>query len=169
MLILSVNDVVRQFDAGPVLDGVTFEVRPGEKIGLVGPNGAGKTTLMRILAGMDEPDSGECILHSSAQVALLEQEARFEDDRTLLDEAKVGLAALYALQREAEDVAHAIAIQNDDAAREKLQRRYDSLQVDLHRHSAYNIDHRVDEVLLGLGFNSAQYDRPMSQFSGGQQ
>src|SRR5882757_3065146 len=132
MILVSANGLGRQFAGDPVFQDLKFEVRAGEKIGLVGPNGAGKTTLMRILAGTDEPDSGECILHSSAQVALLEQEARFEDDRTLLDEAKVGLAALYALQREAEDVAHAIAIQNDDAARKKLQRRYDSLQVDLH-------------------------------------
>src|SRR5258707_9972044 len=113
MLILSVKDIVRQFDAAPVLDGVTFEISSGEKIGLVGPNGAGKTTLLRILTGTDEPDSGDCALHSSARAALLEQAAEFSDARTLLDEAKLGLAPLYALQREAEDVAHAIAAADD--------------------------------------------------------
>lgn len=169
MLLLSVNNVVRQFDSDPVLDGVTFEIGSGEKIGLVGPNGAGKTTLLRILSGTDEPDSGEYVLHSSAQVALLEQAAQFSDDRSLLDEAKLGLAPLYALQREAEDVAHAIASQGDAATRDKLQRRYDALQHDLYRHAAYNIDHRVDEILLGLGFSREQYDRPITQFSGGQQ
>src|SRR6266567_1254813 len=130
MLVLSVNNIVRQFDAAPVLDGVTFEICSGEKVGFVGPNGAGKTTLMKILAGLDEPDSGECILHAAAQT---------------------------------------IAVETDPQARQKLQRRYDSLQQELHRHSAYNIDHRVDEVLFGLGFNSDQYERPISQFSGGQQ
>ncbi len=169
MLLLSVNNVVRQFDAAPVLDGVSFEISAGERVGLVGPNGAGKTTLLRILAGMDEADSGECTWHSSARVALLEQTAGFSDDRTLLDEAKLGLAPLYALQREAEEVAHAIAREEDAAIRDKLQRRYDALQHDLARQSAYNIDHRVDEVLLGLGFTRDQYDRPITQFSGGQQ
>jgi ATP-binding cassette subfamily F protein 3 len=169
MLLLTVNKVVRQFDAAPVLDGVTFEVRAGEKIGLVGPNGAGKTTLLRVLTGEEEPDSGECVWHGSAQGALLEQEARFSDERTLLDEAKVGLAPLYALQREAEAVAQSIAVEADQAARGRLQRRFDALQHDLHRHSAYNIDHRVDEVLLGLGFTRDQYDRPITRFSGGQQ
>jgi ATP-binding cassette subfamily F protein 3 len=169
MLLLSVNNVVRQFDAAPVLDGVSFEINSGERVGLVGPNGAGKTTLLRILTGTDEPDSGECILHSGAQTALLEQAAEFAANRTLLDEAKLGLAPLYALQHEAEEVAHAIAGETDAAARDKLQRRYDVLQSDLHRHSAYNIDHRVDEVLLGLGFTPDQYDRSITQFSGGQQ
>ena len=95
MLILSVNQIVRQFDAAPVLDGVTFEVCSGEKIGFVGPNGAGKTTLMKILAGLDEPDSGEYILHASARATLLEQATQFSDEHSLLDEAKVGLAPLY--------------------------------------------------------------------------
>src|SRR5579872_7429669 len=169
MLLLSVKNVVRQFDGEPVLAGVDFEVRTGEKIGLVGPNGAGKTTLLKILAGLDHADSGEFILHSSAQVALLEQAAQFADERTLLDEAKLGLAPLYALQDEAERVARAIGSQGDSQAGEKLQRRYDALQHELSRHSAYNIDHRVDEVLLGLGFERGEYDRPITQFSGGQQ
>jgi ATP-binding cassette subfamily F protein 3 len=169
MLLLTINHIVRQFDDEPVLDGVTFEVNSGEKIGFVGPNGAGKTTLMKILAGLDDPDSGECIWHASARATLLEQAARFSDDRTLLDEAKIGLAPLYALQREAELAAHTIAVESDPQTREKLQRRYDALQQELHRHSAYNIDHRVDEVLLGLGFTPEQYNRPITQFSGGQQ
>jgi ATP-binding cassette subfamily F protein 3 len=135
----------------------------------VGPNGAGKTTLMRILAGLDEPDSGDYVLHASAQATLLEQAAQFSEERTLLDEAKVGLAPLYALQREAEAAAQVIAVETDPQAREKLQRRYDTLQHELHRHAAYNIDHRVDEVLLGLGFTPDEYDRPITKFSGGQQ
>src|SRR6185312_1148387 len=56
-----------------------------------------------------------------------------------------------------------------EPARGRLQRRFDALQHDLHRHSAYNIDHRVDEVLLGLGFTRDQYGRPITRFSGGQQ
>ncbi|MGQ0636985.1 MAG: ABC-F family ATP-binding cassette domain-containing protein, partial [Planctomycetaceae bacterium] len=169
MLLLSVNNLVRQFDAEPVLDGSSFDLHAREKIGLVGPNGAGKTTLFRILVGDDEADSGECVWGQSARVALLEQQADFSADRTLLDEARLGLAPLYALQREAEEVAARIAAAPDAAASERLHRRYDQLQHDLHRQQAYNLDHRVDEILAGLGFARDEYERPMSQFSGGQQ
>jgi ATP-binding cassette subfamily F protein 3 len=169
MLLLNVQNVTRQFDAAPVLDGLSFEVRAGERIGLVGPNGAGKTTLLKILAGFDEPDAGDCAWHPSARVALLEQEVNFSGERTLLDEAKAGLAPLYALQHEAEEVAQRMAVEAEPAAHEKLRRRYDFLQHELARLKAYHVDYRVDEVLLGLGFSREQYDRPMSRLSGGQQ
>jgi ATP-binding cassette subfamily F protein 3 len=169
MLLLNVRNITRQFDADPVLDGVSFEVRAGEKIGLVGPNGAGKTTLFKIIVGLDEVDAGECVVPPSARVALLEQGAEFTDDRTLLEEARAGLAPLYALQREAEEVAAKLAAESEPVAHAKLQRRYDTLQQELQRLKGYAIDYRVDEVLLGLGFSRDQYDRPMTKLSGGQQ
>ena len=101
MILLSARDLSRQFDTEPVFAGVNFDVRPGERIGLVGPNGTGKSTLMNILAGFDEPDIGQVEKHATCDVAMLEQEANFPDGRTLLEEAKIGLQHLYELQDEA--------------------------------------------------------------------
>jgi ATP-binding cassette subfamily F protein 3 len=150
------------------LNGVTFEVRPGERIGLVGPNGAGKTTLLKILAGLDHPDVGEVSLHTSADLALLEQEADFSSERTLLDEAKSGLAALYALQHESAELAAAIAAEGDRDQSARLHKRFDAVQLELQRLDAYNLDHRVDEVLQGLGFTPDEYGKPLAHLSGGQ-
>ena len=58
MILLSIQNIVKHFGPEPVLAGVTFDVRPGERVSLVGPNGAGKTTLMRIIADGEEADSG---------------------------------------------------------------------------------------------------------------
>ena len=169
MILLTVRDLARQFDSDPVFSNVTFDLRPGEKIGLVGPNGAGKSTLIRILAGLDDADVGTVEQHSATRIAMLEQHAEFRSDRTLLDEAKSGLGPLYALQQEAEEIAHKMAQDADAASLERLHKRYDIVQAELHRLDAYNLDHRVDQVLQGLGFSPDQYDRPSSQFSGGQQ
>ncbi len=169
MILLAVHDVVRQFDFAPVLNGVSFDIRPGERVGLVGPNGAGKTTLFRILTGEDEPDSGTVELHSSARIGLLDQEHHFGPETTLLEEAKSGLAPLYALQAQSLEFAEKMATETDPEARERWQKRYDAATQELHRLSAYNIDHRVVEVLEGLGFTSDQFSQPMSVLSGGQQ
>ena len=109
MILLDVADVRKRFGPEPVLEGVTFELRPGDRVGLVGPNGSGKTTLLRILAGKDEADAGSCQVHPAAHLGYLEQQPHFEPDRTLHDEARSALADLLSLQQEAVEVAAAIA------------------------------------------------------------
>ncbi len=175
MILLSARDLLRQFDTAPVFAEINFDVRPGDRIGLVGPNGTGKSTLIKILAGVDEPDVGQVEKHSTCDVAMLEQEAKFDDEQTLIAEAKIGLRHLYELQEEALRLADQIAHEHSDDANidakesERLHKRYDFVQHELDRLDAHHIDHRVDEVLDGLGFKRADYDRPLKTFSGGQQ
>ncbi len=102
------------------MDGVSFDIRPGDRIGLVGPNGCGKTTLLRILAGRDEPDGGACRPHCSVHLGFLEQQAKFEPGQTLYDEAKTALSALIALQEEAQAVAEEISRSSDPIEHKRL-------------------------------------------------
>ena len=169
MILLSVSDVTKHFGPDPVLAGVTFEIRPGEKVGLVGPNGAGKTTLLRIVAGKDEADSGTVELHSSAKMEYLEQQPEWTRGRTLWDEAMTALEDLVTLGREAEAVAHALSEATDVEDREQLGKRYDRLQYELQHHDAYHLDHKVERVLDGLGFDRTSFRQPIEQLSGGQQ
>jgi len=169
MVLLSAYDLCRQFDVEPVFRDVAFDVRAGDKIGLVGPNGCGKTTLLSILAGRDEPDVGRVEIPSSVRVGYLAQHADPPRDRTLGDEAREGLAHLYALQQTAHDLAERMATVEDPVEAQRLHDRYDEIHLELTRLDAYQIEHRVDEVLQGLGFQPADYDRPLATFSGGQQ
>src|SRR5262249_53753230 len=141
----------------------------GQRVGLVGPNGVGKTTLLRILAGLDQPDMGEVRLHAGARVALLQQQPHFSPGRSLFDEARSALEELVAAHDDMVRTAEALAHASDDSTRKNLVARYDRLNELLRHHDAYNVDHRVEHVLDGLGFMAADYDRPVETFSGGQQ
>lgn len=169
MLLITVTDVVRQFDRDPILDRVTFDVRAGERIGLVGPNGAGKTTLMKILADLDHPDAGGLTLGSGVRLELLEQQPDFVPGRTLIEEARAGLGEIYRLQSEAHDLAQRLGEVRDNIEQERLTRRYDAVQHELQHLNGFQVDHRIDEVLQGLGFSRSQHDQPLTQLSGGQQ
>ena len=169
MILLDVIDVRKRFGPEPVLDGVSFEVRPGDRIGLVGPNGSGKTTLLRIVAGKDEADAGSCQAHPAAHLGYLEQQPRFDADRTLHDEATSALANLLALQQEAIEVASDIGETSDPAEQKRLAARYDHLQHELHRQDAYNINHRIERVLDGLRFRRESFYQSVGSLSGGEQ
>ena len=169
MILLTASDLVRQFDVEPVLNRATFDVRDGDRVGLVGPNGAGKTTLLRILTGLDHADSGQVQLATSAEVVLLEQQPDFAPGRTLIDEAREGLAKIFQLQREADEVVHLMANQDEPVELQRLHKRYDFVQHELQRLNGFHVDHRIDEVLQGLGFQKSQYDQPLATLSGGQQ
>ncbi|MCX7426654.1 MAG: ABC-F family ATP-binding cassette domain-containing protein, partial [Planctomycetia bacterium] len=169
MILLSVDRIRKHFGPEPVLDGVTFDVRPGERISLVGPNGSGKTTLMRILAGREDADAGEFQLHASARLGYLEQQPVFEPGQTLWQEAQSALDELVALGEEAVRVAEALAATTDATEHDRLAARYDRLQQDLHRHDAYNLDHKIERVLDGLRFPRSSFPQPVASLSGGEQ
>ncbi|NUQ61985.1 MAG: ABC-F family ATP-binding cassette domain-containing protein [Pirellulales bacterium] len=169
MIVLSVEGVRKHFGPEAVLDGVTFNIHPGDRIGLVGPNGAGKTTLMRIIAGREDADGGTAAIHPSARVGYLEQQPTFQPGRTVWDEAHSALDELVAMQHEAIEVAHALAETRDDAEHRRLAARFDHLQQELHRHDAYNLDHKIERVLEGLGFRPAAFQLGVDSLSGGEQ
>jgi ATP-binding cassette subfamily F protein 3 len=169
MILVSANGLGRQFAGDPVFSELRFEVRAGERIGLVGPNGAGKTTLMRILAREDQADYGNLYVRAGIRVSLLRQHPEFEPADTLMSVARSGLASVLELQQELEEAAQEMSEAEDEDDRARAARRYDELHDRLEHQDAYSVDHRVEEVLSGLGFAPADFTRAARTFSGGQQ
>jgi ATP-binding cassette, subfamily F, member 3 len=169
MLLLSCSGLTRAFDEGPLFTGLGFDLQAGDRVGLVGPNGAGKTTLLRLLAGLDQPDDGSVRLHAGARVALLQQQPQFEPGRGLFHEARTALDELVSAHDDMIRTAEALARTPEGAEHRALAARYDRLNEMLRHHDAYNVDHRVEHILDGLGFQPSDYPRPVETFSGGQQ
>ncbi|MGN1065906.1 MAG: ABC-F family ATP-binding cassette domain-containing protein [Thermoguttaceae bacterium] len=168
-VILNVEHLRKHYGPDPVLADVTFQVREGDKIGLVGPNGCGKTTLLNILSGKDESEKGTIERFSGATIGYLEQRPQTDAAETVLDAGRAALAHLTDAQREAEEIAEKMA---DPALgadeHERLARRYDKLHEYLMRHDAYNIEHRVQRILLGVGFREEDMSKSVASLSGGE-
>ncbi|WP_165220787.1 ABC-F family ATP-binding cassette domain-containing protein [Aquisphaera insulae] len=169
MILISAQGLGRQYAGDPIFLDLSFEVRAGERIGLVGPNGAGKTTLMKLLDGLEQPEYGRVYVRPGIRVSLLRQHHDFGPTETLMDVARSGLASLLDLQREMEEAAQEMSEAEDAADRDRATRRYDAIHEQLLHQDAYSIDHRVEEILYGLRFTEAEFDRPARTFSGGQQ
>jgi ATP-binding cassette subfamily F protein 3 len=169
MLLLSCTNLSRGYDATPLFEGVAFELHAGDRVGFVGPNGAGKTTLLKVIAGEEYSDTGEAKLHAGARLGVLKQVAEFPNGRTLFAEAKSAFDELLAAQHELVEVAERLSNPHAESEHKQLAARFDRLNELLRTQDAYELDHKIEAVLSGLGFASKDFDRDVNTFSGGQQ
>ncbi len=164
MSLLRLSGVVREVGTFVILDRVDAAIAIGERVGLVGPNGAGKTTLLRIAAGADEPDRGEVQRRRNLRVGLLAQEAHFDEAFASAPDLRTavrrGAASIEAIEAEMRAI---------EAAGGAAGGRYEELAGRFAALDGWNLDHRVDEALSGLGFSEAETLRSPEELSGGQQ
>jgi ATP-binding cassette, subfamily F, member 3 len=164
MSIVRLTDVTREVGTFAILDAVSGAIALGDRIGLVGPNGAGKTTLLRIVAGVDEPDRGAVARKRRLSVGLLAQEAHLDETFMAAPDLRTAVRAGAAhLETMAAELASLEAEGRvTDPAYADLQHQYDVL-------GGYTLDLRVDAALSGLGFTRAEWAKPPSGLSGGEQ
>jgi ATP-binding cassette, subfamily F, member 3 len=165
--ILSVNGLAKTFITDEIFRDVTFQIGEREHIALVGPNGAGKSTILRIIAGMERPNEGSIVLSSGLRVTYLPQEARFDSDRTVREEARDAFAFVLETGERMREIEHALGAASHDEMETMLE-EYDRLQARFESAGGYSVEHRTDEVLMGLGFTEDQFEEPVNQLSGGQ-
>ncbi len=167
---IQLSSLTKSFGERVLLENVTWQVTDGERVGLCGPNGAGKTTLLRILAGLDEADSGLVIKPATLTVGYLPQDGLNHRGRTLFDEVSLAFAPLLDAQREISRIEHALADPAlPDGEHETLLVKYHDLSEMFRREDGYSIDLKVAQVLQGLGFERADFDKLTETFSGGWQ
>ena len=165
---LRLEHISKIYPTGEVLKDVSWEVKPGDRIGLVGVNGAGKSTQLKIIAGEIEPSAGEVIRPASLHIAYLTQEFEVEPTRTVREE-------FWTVFKEANDVQHALAqvhheMQTANPERlDKLIHQMDRLQRQFEGLDGYGLDARIEKILPEMGFEPEDGERLVSAFSGGWQ
>jgi ATP-binding cassette subfamily F protein 3 len=164
------ENVEKSYGPHDVLRGVTWQHNPGEHVGLVGRNGAGKTTLFRLLLKQEEPDRGQILRASGMTVGHVGQHLDAEPGMSLFEYVETAFEHVLAIERKMRAIEHDLADASKSAAEhERLLEKYAELQHDYEHADGYTLHAEVDRVLTGIGFEKREFDRPIAEFSGGQQ
>ncbi|WP_398330123.1 ABC-F family ATP-binding cassette domain-containing protein [Vulcanococcus sp.] len=169
---LRLERVSKIYPTGEVLRDVTWEVKPGDRIGLVGVNGAGKSTQMRIIAGMEEPSSGQVVKQGDPRIVYLQQEFDVDVRRTVRQElfqAFGEAAAVLNRQREVEEEMGSEKAAEDPDHLNELIHELGSLQSRFESLHGYELDARIDKLLPTIGFTPEGAEQLVGDYSGGWQ
>ena len=166
MIEISVSGLKKSFEIGNnILDGVTFQVETGERVGLLGRNGAGKSTLFRILTGELEPDEGEVVLSRGSRVGLISQIPVYPAGYTVDDVLHTAFARHQKLAQEMEKLAGDMAAGDNTEA---TLRRYGELAAKFEGIGGYDTDTAVGKVANGLSIPPDMRSQLFDSLSGGE-
>ena len=168
---LSVNKLSLSFGGFDLFKDISFQVNPGERIGLVGRNGAGKSTLLKLLAGRMRADSGNVNKPSQFKIGFLTQDIPPVKGTTVWEEAASSFEEIKRLEAALEEQTHAMATRTDYESDSYmvLIEEFHHNQEEFNRCGGYTYQADLERVLTGLGFLSSDFEKPLDTFSGGWQ
>lgn len=161
---LQINGVTKQYGSKVLFENASAFIGENSKIALIGPNGAGKSTLIKLILGLESPDSGTVARAKNLAIGHLAQEVPKTSERSVLEEAMRldgRREQLIAAKRELED-----SFSKQSASEADLM-RYGRLTEELEHVDEYRLEARAKEILSGMGFKTRDFDRALSEFSGG--
>jgi ATPase subunit of ABC transporter with duplicated ATPase domains len=165
--VIAFSRISKQYGKQVLFVETSFQLNPGEKVGLVGPNGAGKTTIFRMITGEEGPDDGEVTVPRKLTIGYFRQDVEEMSGRSVLDEAIAGSGRVGDLHHELEELQHAMA----DPARagdiDRILARFGEVQEEYDHLGGYALESQAREVLHGLGFEDDRIDGDVGALSGG--
>src|SRR5438034_7199372 len=167
---ISFSHISKQYGRQVLFVDASFQLNPGEKVGLVGPNGSGKTTLFRLIVGEDAADEGDVSVPKKLTIGYFRQDVEEMTGRSVLDEAIAGSGRVGSLHHELEELQHAMT-DPDHASRaggmDEVLARFGDVQEEYEHLGGYALENRTREVLHGLGFDDERIDGDVGALSGG--
>jgi ATPase subunit of ABC transporter with duplicated ATPase domains len=164
---ISLSHISKQYGRQLLFVDTSFQLNPGEKVGLVGPNGAGKTTLFRMIVGEEAPNEGDVSIPRKLTVGYFRQDVEEMSGRSVLDEAIAGSGRVGDLHHELEELNHAMADPDRAGDMDLILERFGEVQEEYEHLGGYALESQAREVLHGLGFDDARIDEDVGALSGG--
>jgi ATP-binding cassette, subfamily F, member 3 len=165
-MLFRLSEVHKSYGTQDVLRGASFQINPGEHVGLVGRNGAGKTTIFRMITGEESPDRGDVVRMRQLKLGLLEQHVDFEPGATVHESALAAFGHLQQIEHEMRALEHRMGEATDDL--EAVLERYSDLQHRFEREGGFEYSARAEAILIGLGFARETWQLEVEKLSGGQ-
>lgn len=163
-MLAGLQNVTFEFGARIIVEDATWHIQPGERIGLIGYNGTGKSTLLKLLVGEYSPSAGTVERSRTTTIGYLHQDLlSFDTNDSILQVALGAFEKILQLEKEIEELGKELERTGD----EKTLHDYSDKLHELETLGGYNIHHRTEEVLQGLGFSNTDLQRPYKEFSGG--
>ena len=166
---LNIHNLSVSFQGEYLFEGITFQLTPGNRVGLVGKNGAGKSTLLRIISGEQEYDEGQIAMDKEVTIGFLKQDIDFTKGRTVLEESYEAFTEIKKLEQQLEEINTQLAERTDYESES-----YNQLMIDLNEiqhqyeiHGGYNYQGETERILQGLGFQREDFQKLTETFSGG--
>jgi ATPase subunit of ABC transporter with duplicated ATPase domains len=164
---ISLASINKQYGKQLIFVDASFQLNPGEKVGLVGPNGAGKTTLFRMIVGEEVPDEGAVTVPRRTTIGYFRQDVEEMSGRSVLDEAIAGSGRLGDLHHELESLQQAMEDPARLAEMDRILERFGTVQEEYQHLDGYALEAQAREVLHGLGLADDQIDSDVGNLSGG--
>jgi ATPase subunit of ABC transporter with duplicated ATPase domains len=165
--LISLSNINKQYGRQLVFVDASFQLNPGEKVGLVGPNGSGKTTLFRMIVGEEEPDDGEVTIPKRLTIGYFRQDVEEMKGRSVLDEAIAGSGRVGDLHHELESLQHRMEDPAESENMDRILERFGEVQEEYEHLGGYTLEAQAREVLHGLGFADDRIDADVGLLSGG--
>src|SRR5438477_12830856 len=164
---ISFSNINKQYGKQLLFVDASFQLNPGEKVGLVGPNGSGKTTMFRMIVGEEAPDEGDVSVPKRTTIGYFRQDVEEMAGRSVLDEAILGSGRVGDLHHELERLQHDLADPAKAADLDRILARFGEVQEEYDHLGGYALEAQAREVLHGLGFDDERIDGDVGALSGG--
>ena len=164
---ISFSKISKQYGRQVLFVDASFQLNPGDRVGLVGPNGSGKTTLFRMIVGEETPDEGEVSVPKRLTIGYFRQDVEEMTGRSVLDEAIHGSGRAGDLHHELEQLQHAMCDPAQAGDMDRILARFGEVQEEYEHLGGYALEAQAREVLHGLGFEDDRIDGDVGELSGG--
>ena len=164
---LNISNISKIQGAESLYSNASFQINPGEKVGLVGPNGAGKTTLFRMIIGEERVDEGQISLPEVCRMAYFSQNVGEMKGKSALQEVVEGDAKIKVLQEKLREYEAKLVQELSDDEMNKVLMEMGDVQTDFEKLGGYDLEMRAEEILTGLGIMPEDHHKNVEDFSGG--